>query len=108
MSLTSGLPAWAKPSRVTAYVGIGSGLLSLLFIPLPASEGSVDSWLVRMRGGYETYQQSKNPFDLLGWDSSGNNAISVAALQVKQNAPGAIVTVAGYGIVASILKHFGM
>jgi hypothetical protein len=41
-------------------------------------------------------------------DAYGNNITTIATAQLEQNAPGAIVTIGAYGIVAGILKHFGM
>ncbi|MCI4320605.1 MAG: hypothetical protein L3K23_10845 [Thermoplasmata archaeon] len=105
---TRGLPSWAKPSRIAAYTGIAVGVTTLVFTPIPNGSGGNDSWLQRVKDGYSVYAESKNPLDLLGWDSVGNNAISIATLQLKQNAVSAVAEIVGFGIGASILAYFGM
>ena len=100
----SGLPKWARPSNFTAAAGVGSATLQLAFIPL--SDG--DSWLRRLQQGYAAYQSSQNPFDILNMDTDGNNALSIAALQLKQNAAPAVGTLVGFGLGAAVLRYFGM
>ena len=102
--LTSGLPSWAKPSRVIAYTGIATGVLQLTVTPL--SNG--DSWIRRLQTGYTTYTATKNPFDLLAMDPEGNNALTILSFQLQQNALPAAGTIVGFGIGAAILKRFGM
>lgn len=103
-SAFAGLPRWAKPSNVTAATGVAVGIGELLFTPLAGG----DSWVNRLKNGYATYQQTKNPMDLLNTDVDGNDASTIAVLQLKQNAGGAVLTIAGFGIGAAILKYFGM
>jgi hypothetical protein len=103
--LFRGTPKWAKPSNLTAGIGVGVGVATLLFTPLP--DGN-DSWVNRLVSGYQNYLGSKNPLDLLNPSPDGNNLTTILALQLKQNAPGAIAEVAGYGVVAGVLRYFGM
>ena len=97
-----------KPSRITAYTGVTVGLLELVGTNLPDGDGIVP----RLIKGYTEYKQTGNAIALLGPDDptngTGNNVISIAALQLKQNAAPAIGTMVGFGIGAAILKWVGM
>lgn len=106
--LTGSLPRWAKPSRIAAYTGVAVGIGQLVLSPVPNGSGGWDSWLNRIRSGYTTYQETKNPLDILGWDDVGNNATTIAMLQAQQNALPSIGTVVGFGIGAAVLSFFGM
>jgi len=99
-----GLPKWAKPSTITAATGVTVGVATMVFTPL--SDG--DSWMNRLRRGYATYQESGNPFDILNYDSFGNGAIEVGVHQLSQNAFKGIGIIAGSGIVAGVMKRFGL
>lgn len=103
-SAFGGLPRWAKPSTITAATGVASGVAQLVVTPLPNG----DSWMRRVYVGYGTYQASGNPMDIMGWDTEGNNAVTIAVDQLKQNAAPAIGTVVGFGIGAAVLKWIGM
>ncbi len=103
-ALGSRIPGWAKPSKVTAAIGVTTGVVGLVFTPLDNG----DSWVTRIRNGYNTYQETKNPFDLLNYDESGHGVIEVAAHQLQVNAPRSIATIAGYGLVAGALSYFGL
>ncbi len=103
-ALGSRIPGWAKPSKVTAVVGVTTGVIGLVFTP----RASGDNWMKRIRDGYNTYQDTKNPFDLLNYDGNGYGVIEVAAAQLQENAPRSIATIAGYGLVAGALSYFGL
>jgi hypothetical protein len=98
------MPKWARPSNVAAATGVATGIGVLLFTPLPGGDG----WVKRLHDGYGTYQETKNPFDILHYDENGYGAIEVAVAQMQQNAPKAILDVAGFGIGAAVLRYFGM
>lgn len=102
--LGAAFPSWAKPSKVTAITGVSVGIAELVVTPL--SNG--DSWITRLKNGYATYKTSGNPMDILDFDAEGNNAATVAVAQLKQNAPGSIFTMVGFGVGAAFLKWVGM
>ncbi len=76
----------------------------MILIPLPDG----DSWIRRLTSGYASYQSSGNAMDLLQEDSAGNNTASIAILQMKQNALGAVGTIVGFGIGAAVLRKLRM
>lgn len=104
----SAFPAGLKPSKATALTALSAGIIELVAIPIPNGTGGYDSWIGRLRSGYEQYQSSKNPFDLIAEDSAGNNALSIAALQLQQNFGSAVWTWVGGGIAAAFLRWTGM
>jgi len=73
--------------------------MELLFTPL-----NNWSWV---QGAGVTYANLKeNNGATLGEDL--NNTLSFASSQLKANAGGAVLTIAGFGVGAAILKYFGM
>lgn len=53
-------------------------------------------------------QQGPQNGNWLAQDAEGNNLLTIAAIQVKQNIWGAAFTAGSTGIVAAILRKFGM
>lgn len=99
-----GLPPWAKPSNLTAGIGVATGIGQLVFTPLPNGQ----TWHRRLLIGYDNYKKYGTPSSLLGMDTDGSDVATIAVKQLSANAPKAIATVAGFGIVAAILKWAGM
>lgn len=93
----------SRPSKpIAAALTIG-GLVYLLLNPL--SDG--DSWLGRLKSGYAQAQASGNPFDMLAFDDAGNNALSIAGLQIVNNIWGAAGPLAGAVVVRWLGRRFG-
>lgn len=91
-----------RPSRViAAALGIG-GLINLLFTPLPDG----DSWMSRLKQGFDNFQSSKNPMDLLADDGAGNNVISVLGIQMVNNVWTSLPMFAGAAIAGWVGRKF--
>lgn len=91
-------------SRVIApAIGIGAGI-KLIFTPL----ANGDSWLVRLKTGYANFNTSKNPMDLLDTDGQGNNAFTILAAQIEQNALPAAIAGVGAAVVYKVGRWFGL
>lgn len=84
-------------------IGVTVGVGDLVLTPL--SNG--DSWQQRLIRGFTTYKSTNNAMDILAYDGA-NGAPEIFVAQLKQNAPGAIIEIAGFGVAAGILKRLGM
>lgn len=106
-SFGSRVPSWIKPSRVTAYTGAAVGVFQLAFTPIFNGQ-TYDSWHNRVVSGIGQWKQTGDFSRILGSDPVGNDALTIAALQLKQNAWPAIGTMAGFGVASAIEAFFGL
>lgn len=96
--------AIARPiSRVAAPAVAVVGVAYLVLAPL----ANGDSWERRILNGWSSYKETGRAVDILDQDADGNDAISIAFLQIKGNFWTFLGMEVGAGVIAGVGRWVG-